>query len=261
IDLQQKLRNMKNLYKILFVALIGLFSFQAKATHYLGGEITWECLSNGNYKFTCIIYKECGIGAANYVSNILNTPSGSVTMTQVSVEEVSPACLGNTSPKCGVWASGKGAVQRFTLQATVTLSGVPPAGGWDFYWLDGARPSLVNTTAGNYYLRATMYPYTPVGATAPNNTSTCFDNSPKFKELGSIAICVGSPFTYNHLAADKDLDSLYVRFSSPMDYPNSNITWKPGYSVTSPYPSNLSHPGVNSPITVDGKTGEISMNI
>lgn len=105
-----------------------------------------------------------------------------------------------------------------------------------------------------------MYPYTPVGGNAPLNANPCFDSSPYFSEQGALSICTGSDFTYNHLASDKDLDSLYIRFAEPKTSATSSPQFSSGYSVTSPYPNNMSNAG-NSPITIDHKTGAISMNI
>lgn len=260
---------MKNLRILLLTAFIGLLSFQANASHYLGGEITWKCKANGDYLFTVIIYKECGQGAANYVKDILYGPFGQRTMTQIGpAEEVSPVCMGGGSIHCNTSPSGKGAVLKYIFQVTVSktaMAGVPPANGWEFYWYDNARPttSLVNTNTAQYYLRAKMYPYQPVGAPAPLNANPCYDNSPSFQEIGSLAICTGSPFTYNHLASDMDLDSLYLSFADPMQgtsSPGSPIVWETGYNSFSPYPSNLTNPA-NGPITLNGFTGEVSMNI
>ncbi len=266
---------MKPIFKLLFTfAVILCISFSARASHYLGGEITWKCTSNGQYEFTVIIYKECASNAATYVSKILRgsaLPGGQVTLTQVKVEDISPTCLGGSGIFCGMTTgidpndpnpSGDGAVQKFTLKATVALNGVPPTAGWTFYWQDAARPQLVNTNESYYYLRAKMYPYIPVGANSAKNSNPCYDSSPEFSEQGGLTICAGAPFTYNHLASDRDLDSLYVRFASPLGNGGSPIAFSSGYSIQSPYPSNLSHPSSNNgPITLDGKTGEVSMNI
>ncbi|WP_417602396.1 hypothetical protein, partial [Owenweeksia hongkongensis] len=254
---------MKNLFRILIVTMISLMAFQSRASHLLGGEIIWECTANGKYDFTMIVYRECGAGAIPLPGNQTINGPVNIPMTRQSIVEVSPVCLGGGSISCNTSPSGKGAVEKHTFKSNspVTLSGVPPAGGWIFSWFQSARPgTVVNITPGNYFLRAIMYPYQPVGATAPLNSNPCYDNSPKFQELGSITICTGSPFTYNHLVADKDLDSLFVRFAEPWTAANTPVNWDPGYSFQSPYPSNLTNPA-NGPVVLNSKTGEISMDI
>lgn len=254
---------MRNLRILLLTIFFGFTAFQAGATHLLGGEITWECTPNGDYEFTVIVYKECGQGAAPGVSNFFHGPWGTVAMSPAVVTEVSPVCKNSSGTKCNVWQSGEGAVQKFTFTHVISknsLSGVPPANGWEFYWTSSARPSLVNSTASGYYLRAKMYPYTPVGATSPVNANPCIDNSPYFSEVGSLTVCTGAPFVYNHLAADKDIDSVYTRFAEPKQTATGVFPWNAGYSIPSPYPSNITNPA-NGPVTLDGTTGAVSMNV
>ena len=56
---------------------------QAGATHYMGGEITWECLPNGNFRFWMKLYRECytTYGAA---ANFGNTATLSTTVSKGS---------------------------------------------------------------------------------------------------------------------------------------------------------------------------------
>src|SRR5690606_14481289 len=209
-------------------------------------------------EYGSVPYPPATIGATQQLAG----PNGSITVNRISVIEVSPVCLGGGSISCTGSQSGEGAVEKHTFKSgIVTLNGVPPAGGWVFSWTQSARPgTVVNITPGNYFLRAIMYAYTPIGATVPNNANPCYDNSPKFQELGSLTVCTGSPFTYNHLVADKDLDSLFVRFAQPWQGANTPVPWNTGYNFQSPYPSNLTN-AANGPITLDGKTGEINMDI
>ena len=47
---------------LIFLFILGI-SFQVKASHLMGGEITWECLKSGpnvgQYIFTLKIYRDC----------------------------------------------------------------------------------------------------------------------------------------------------------------------------------------------------------
>jgi hypothetical protein len=73
IKLKHKPTIMKKLIKnFWFIALLAVFFIptQTTATHYMGGEITWECMPNGNFRFVMKAYRECyttgGGTAANY---------------------------------------------------------------------------------------------------------------------------------------------------------------------------------------------------
>ena len=251
------------------IALIG-FSHNAKATHMMGGEITWECLSNGKYIFTMTLYRECGTPAATMPTSATLTGPVSIPVSLANGTtpgipnplEISPTCAGGGSIACVTSPSGEGAVEKYVYKSgQITLTGTPPAGGWTFSYSLCCRPgTVVNGPSNqNYYLRAIMYPYTPVGSTSPKNVNPCYDSSPFFSETGSITICEG-PFTYNHLASDKDLDSLYVRFANPWIGQGQSVTWGSGYSASSPYPNTSTNPA-NGPVTLNGITGEVSMNI
>lgn len=236
----------------------------------MGGEITWECLSNGQYRFTMKVYRECnGIQFnASEVLTVINNPSVTqIPMTRISQVDISPQCnaIGPHITCANAPQPNLGAIEEQIYQsAPITLSGVPPAGGWIFRWGSCCRnPStgIPNASSLDWVLRAVMYSYTPPGSTTPQNTNPCFDNSPYFAERPSTVICTGYPFTYNHNASDKELDSLAYEWAPPLagtvTSPTTINTWATGYSYNSPLPSTVHNPN-NVPATVNPFTGEIS---
>ncbi len=261
---------------ILLLVFVLAGTKQANASHLLGGEIIWDCIESGTnkgkYIFTLVLYRECSQGAAGLGASdniqFSGGPNIPVTLQPGYPLDISPSCAGGSGIFCGMTAgipsgpaSGNGAVeQRVYKSAPTQLTGTPPAAGWEFSWSRCCRPgSVVNGPTGNYFLRAKMYPYTPVGAASPNTVNPCYDSSPYFGEIGSLTICEGA-FTYNHLASDRDLDSLYIKFADPWAGQNQPVNFASGYSRTSPYPSNVTDPS-NGAITLNGQTGEINMNI
>jgi len=253
--------------KFPFFLIVLLFCSSLYASHYMGGEITWECLSNGQYRFTMKVYRECN-GIQFNASEILTvTGNPSITqipMTRISQVDISPQCnaIGPHITCANAPQPNLGAVEEQIYQsAPVTLSGVPPVGGWIFQWGSCCRnPStnINNASSLDWLLRAVMYRYTPPGATTPQNANPCFDNSPYFAERPSTVICTGYPFTYNHNASDKELDSLAYEWAPPLINLTTPIsTWAAGYSFSSPLPSTVHNPN-NIPATVNPYTGEIS---
>ena len=245
-----------------------LFSQSAFASHYLGGEITWRCFDSGpnagKYKFYVILYRECGTGASTYLPNPVvlstNAPGGSISCSLVgSGTDVSPNCYltGSSQPiSCGNVASGEGAVweQRYE-SGYITLSGVPPAGGWYFTFTDCCRPSITNLTSASssYTLRAYMYPYTINGV--PQNANPCYDNSPRFLEPPKSVICSGYDYTYAHNAFDNDLDSISYQWAYPQTTSNGvNATFNTGYSFNNPFPNN------GNTVNFNAQTGAINFN-
>ena len=45
--------------KLLLFTSVILFTFSLHASHFLGGTITWKCLSNGQYQFYMEMYRDC----------------------------------------------------------------------------------------------------------------------------------------------------------------------------------------------------------
>ncbi|MFH0894007.1 MAG: gliding motility-associated C-terminal domain-containing protein [Bacteroidota bacterium] len=231
----------------------------------MGGEITWQCLPSGQYKFTMKLYRECNgvtFGAVETM-NIVNYPnignSTPVSMSLISQTDISPDCNSaypNITCTPAPAMPNTGAVEEWVYEsAAITLSGVPGAAGWIFTYSSCCRNPCTNIIGASnigWTLRAVMYSFN--GA----NANPCFDNSPTFTEKPSTVICAGYPFTYNHNAVDKDLDSLAFKWAQPLDDSNVPIAaFSAGYTYNSPLPGPIQNSS-NVAALVDVYTGEIS---
>lgn len=262
--------------KIIISIILALLFSDAFSTHYMGGEITWECLPNGNYRFMMKLYRECytsnGGSAATFgaTETMYSTVPGlpSITMTRIIQTDMSPVC--NPSPDfqpkifCPGLANGAanmGALQLnlYTSDASypdgVTLNGVPPSQGWEFSARTCCRNPCTNiTNAGSlgFRLRARMYAYNGQFA------DQCFDSSPVFAEIPHSVMCNGFPATFNYSASDPDFDQLTYEWAPPL-YENGNpiTSFAPGFSYDSPLPGPTLHPN-NVAAVIDSNTGEIT---
>ena len=263
----------------LSLSLVLISMNEVRASHVMGGEITWECQANGQYILTLKVYRDCNginLPTNNHIIEIHNYPNANqktdIGVSFVSAKDISPVCLGNPCSGSG----GVGAIEEYVFRsAPITIAGVPPANGWTFTWTNYARNAAIDniTNANNYglTLRATMFPY------QNRNASPCFDSSPDFFQEPSTVVCANQAFTYNHSAYDQELDSLVYSWGRPLDGPNctnppcripgifqnnsnpSNVPYNNslGYSFNSPFPG----PSIDSrniPATLDPNTGEIS---
>ena len=249
--------------KLLFLVLGLLFGFTAFGSHYLGGEITWRCFDSGpnagQFKFYVILYRECGVGASTFLPNPVilstNAPGGSISCAQTgSATDVSPNCYDTSQEiQCNSVSSGEGAIEERRYESGyITLSGVPPAGGWYFTFTDCCRPNLTNLTGGaSYTLRAYMFPYSITGV--PQNTSTCFDSSPRFLEPPKSVLCTGYEATYFSNPMDDDRDSISFRWAWPQTSSNgTNASFTTGYTYNNPFPN-----GGNT-VSINQQTGAIT---
>lgn len=249
------------------------------ASHYMGGEITWQCLPNGRFRFIMKLYRECnGItyGAAETI-NVANCPA----VTTISMNlypggnprdiadgtldgktDISPDCYsGALEIHCVPIPSmpNTGAIEEYYYTSDmayptgIQITGVPTAAGWIFSHTSCCRnPSTNLTGQDSWFLRAVMYPYNG------QNTFPCYDNSPVFAEVPSTVICTGYDFTYNHNAFDRELDSLQYQWAPALNGSlTTPVTYVGGYSANSPLPGPAQNPA-NIAATVNQYTGEIS---
>ena len=129
---------------ILLVFLVFTFS-NVKATHIMGGEITWECIKSGpdigKYIFKMKLYRDCdGVSLSTFAQTL--DVHFHPTVTQITVDFISSTDI---SPTCDVTNSGNaaldclnnpvGAVEEYVYTSLpVSLPGIPPATGWFFTW-------------------------------------------------------------------------------------------------------------------------------
>jgi hypothetical protein len=264
-------------YILIIISLLLLTSETNASTFYAGGEISWECLPNGRYRFKMRLYRECytqnGQSSANYsqTQTLQTTVSGisSITLTRLPAypKDMSPQCNSNpsyTHLSCTGMpsgAAGMGAIQEhvYTSDATypngVQLNGVPPANGWTFSWSNCCRlPSLniVNASSQTWCLMAKMYSFNNQDA------NPCYDSSPEFGELPPAVIPTGYPFQFNYLAIDNEMDSLAYEWGQPMTTPTTVLTsYAAGYSYNSPFPGTTHNPN-NVAANIDPHSGVIS---
>ena len=157
--------------KIIFAFFVIMFTFSVDsfATHYMGGEITWQCLSSGRFRFKLKYYRECyttnGGSAAQFGTTMtLNStsPAGNISLTRISWVDISPVCNTNpafshiicptSGPGMPNGAANMGAQQEHTYTSDqsyptgVLLNGVPPAMGWRFSNNSCCRNNSANVT-------------------------------------------------------------------------------------------------------------------
>ena len=257
--------------KVVFLLLLFTLSFtQIKASHLMGGEITWECVKSGStqgmYIFTMKVYRDCnGVNLSNLPINLTtNHPIiTSIQLDWISNTDISPACdpTNSGNPQMDCLNPQQGSVEEWIYQSQpVNLPGIPPATGWHFWWgsccRNAAIVNIINPDSYGFTLRAIMYPYTIPPNATPENTSPCFDSSPQFNEQPKTIICTGYPFSYSHNASDPELDEIVYSWGDPIDQgyapgTPSIIPFLAPYTINSQIPGNP---------TLDPTTGEISYN-
>ena len=211
--------------KLAPLTLLFLFLFagnqELKATHLMGGEITWECNGTGQYIFSFSIYRDCSGSPLDpegrgdlYIHNyptvgqrtLITENSSQIGLpgnwgnTGVN-QAIEPPCRGGAQINC---ASGdlEAVFEYLRVTSPVTLVGNPPAEGWIITYDDAARNATDNLPAVAITLRAKILPHSGTVA------GQCIDNSPKFTEKPTSLLCNNQTFTYNHNATDDEYEKI-----------------------------------------------------
>ena len=239
-----------------------LFSTSIQASHYMGGEITWECLANGKYVFYLKTFRECaGVAYGSLQTLNSNSPVGSIALSLVAgyPKDISPVCNSNSNYihlSCSsATVPNTGSVSIYLYKSNeVTLNGTPPASGWMFYWGSCCRnPSTngANSTSVSWRIMSVMYPY------GTQSAYPCYDNSPAYAAPPAMSLSTGFNSICGFTAVDKDNDDIIYNWASSLTSAGTAMPYNNGYSYSSPLP-NSSMNSNNVAAELDTTTGIIT---
>lgn len=239
---------------LLLVTLCFSIFSTSKATHIVGGSLTYEHLGGSSYRINLRLYRAadpCDFHVALQNSARVDVYFGStgafyqsITVNRIELSLVSPyidSCAAN--PPCTEIEQGI---------FTAVVNNMPPlAGGYHLYFETCCRNSAVSNlvspgTSGpggggeGFYCKVT------------DNTLLLTNSSPQWKQPPPVFICQGFDIDFDHGATDADGDSLAYSFYTPFsdyDYlsaapwditftagvPNFvNVAFIPPFSATNP---------------------------
>lgn len=235
--------------KILFVLLllvINLFSLKSVlASHVPGGNITYECLGNNQFKVTLTLFEDC---ATAFISNspetititndcgITGLTSATLNMVvfQDEVSQLCAAALPSSECNGGTYPG----VYMHVYEGIVTLPG--QCDSWTFSYDNCCRntsTNVSNASSDDYYFFADL-----------NNLDAPCNNSPQFTAPPIPFSCVGQTVCYNFGIVEIDGDSLSFALVSAYTGSGTFVSYQSGYSGASPIPG----------ISIDPVTGQIS---
>jgi hypothetical protein len=264
--------------RIMLLVLLSL-PLPLLASHYMGGEITWQCLPNGKYRFIMKLYRECsGIFFADPVTLNSTSPAGDITMFLFpggnlkdgddghldGKTDLSPTCWMIPPPiTCnpGPGSPNTGAVQEYYYTSDqaypdgVLLNGVPPLNGWIFSYSTCCRnpqTNILNPASISFFLRAVMFAY------QGQDAHPCFDNAPVFAEAPQSVVCAGKPETFFNYVSDIESDSLVCEWAPALaGNINTPVTYALPFTFSNPMPGPSINP-FNIAASLDAENGNIS---
>ena len=220
--------------------LLSLGATIARADHFSGASITYECTGGNMYNVYLDLYLDCaGTAITPQTLNFTNDCGVSFSIANllyVSEQEVSPLCnaaLPNSTCNGGTLPG----FRWYRFQTSLFLS---PCDSWTISWNICCRNTMENIagTPGTY-VEATL-----------NNTGGLCDDSPVFADSGIPYICLGNDLLYSPGATDPDGNTMVfalidARFNAP---PPTTVNYMPGYTGAEPLPG----------MTIDPNTGQLN---
>ncbi len=222
-------------YLLPVLAALLLWQGEARATHAMGGELTYECIGPNLYRVRLNFYRDCnGVAAPTNCNNgrqfRLRSTQCNATLNPCfgldGVDVVTPLCFG-AADRC-TSTSGVYGIERYRYSAVVNLSAFAGCGtDWIIDWTlccrNNAITSLNNPGSRDLYLYARL-----------NNTLPACNNSPRYLNDPTPFACVGQPVSYNHGFNDIDGDSLSFELAPALSTNGALIPYNTGYTFQQP---------------------------
>jgi|GEM_PF-851677 len=226
-------------YLLGFSMLLALGQFQtAKATHLMGTDITYECLSNCIIRVNLRVYRDCGGSSGVSLQNFaftapsagcfLPTPQGNWVPGSGAnnwfVNEVTPVCAG-TITECQNPNSTIRGVEEYYRYRDYNICGLNCT-TYNIEWWGQNRNGGITSGAANQGIGSFQ--------TTLNLALQPCNSSPQFTSVPVPYVCQGQPFTFNQGAFDPDGDSLSYALGPCFDETNTQVNYNAGYSPTQP---------------------------
>lgn len=236
------------------LALVGLLCVVCSpqnlyATHAMGAEITYECISGNIYDITLSFYRDCaGVTPQNSYTLTLYSNSCSYTSTLIVSKEagfpidVSPLCPAQL-PFSECNGGNLPGVEKWQYSGRLTLPFA--CRDWTFGFKENYRNNSITTLdkPGSTYLYV---------ETVLNNLDVSCNDSPTFSNIPTPFICLNQPYVYNHGAVDAQGDSLVYSLIPALHGQGIPVTYLNTYNGTNPLPSSPS-------VAIDMSNGNVTM--
>lgn len=203
---------MRIFLKLQLILLISSLSFStANATHIVGGELNYRCLSGNLFEVSLTVFRDCQNGIPPFDANaaIGIFDSSNVLVTQLLIPFIGDDTLNPTLFDSCLVIPPNVCVHRTTYIDTLFLPFTP--GGYQLAYQRCCRNYTIlniqnpNQTGATYYTQISELALT-----------TCNSN-PVFNAWPPIYICAGEPIVFDHSATDIDGDSLVYELCAPFE--------------------------------------------
>lgn len=247
--------------RFLFAIALICCALAARATHIVGGEMTYRCLGNDQYEIKLSIYRDCYNGIPwfdnpaiiSVFDNQWNRLSTFSLFLNQSLNDTLDVYLNNPC----LTVPPDVCVHRTTYTRVLSLPFRP--GGYYIAHQRCCRNILIRNIPDPLNTGMTIVTH------ITEDALTLCNSSPVFKLWPPLAICVNEPIDFDHGATDTDGDSIVYRLCTPLNGVDS-FAPAPNPILPGPYPEldwltppySLADLLGGDPMKIDAMTGFIT---
>lgn len=234
----------------------------SRATHIVGGDITYRHLGNNQYQIRLNIFFDCFNGNPDAISSDREANIGIFNASGQLVRNIAviwegPQRITNVNYSC-VIPPANACVDYYWYTTTTTLQ--PITGGYTLAFQRCCRNGTITNLNDPGGQGATFY------TQIPDVNISGYDNSPVFSRIPANFLCTNELFEFDHSASDLDGDSLVYELIRPYlgatrDAPRPVPPGRPPYiGVVYANGYNATRPMDGTPtMTIDPQTGKLSV--
>ncbi|GAB3873809.1 hypothetical protein GCM10028824_26010 [Hymenobacter segetis] len=215
------------MFSFLLIGLLLGFISPARASHIMGGQLTYRWVSGSTYEVTLVLYGDCtGIylptGSVTILAQNNGCNSTAVTAALVPLgtsQTIQPYCSSVQQQVICSAASTRPLTYFQSYRGTISL---PPAANWVLSYEDAARPGSANVAGQpNFRFEATLNNQLAAGGAV----QTVANTSPLFNLTTSSLIPWNRSSTISNAGFDADGDSLAYSLVDPLEMCNRTIAY------------------------------------
>lgn len=219
--------------------LLTILQTNLKASHIIGGDISYQCLGSNQFLVTMTVFRDCGPGNAGLGNTLtiqaVNQNTGTSTnwqLTRISNTQIPFA-------NAGICAQANLCVEEHIYQGTITLPN--NTNGYDLQYNTCCRNSGVVNIANSGGASSRIHTIVP-------RPQLC-NNSPTFSQQFSNILCVNVNGCIDLSAVDPDGDQLVYRLAQPLNSGGNLLPYSPGFNLGNTMNGNPN-------LTINSSTGE-----
>ena len=199
------------LLKLLLIVIFSVTLTIGKATHIVGGELNYRCLTNNFYEISLTVFRDCqnGVPPFDAFASVGVFDSSNLLVTQLLIPFMGDDTLNPVLFDSCLVIPPQVCVHRTTYIDTIYLPF--NAGGYQLAYQRCCRNYTILNIQTPDQTGATYY--TEISELA---LTTCNSN-PVFNAWPPIYICAGEPILFDHSANDIDGDSLVYELCAPFE--------------------------------------------